>query len=237
MLGAPTVDITNINTTNLTTNDNIEVYKQEVVLSCRNMISVAENALQKHPKLQKVTINEHAPRHDKTDVDPTRLKPNLAMFANATLAELLRSSSMNDRITIGKHSLDCTDYQIQRKFRNDGVHFNEADGKDAYTNSLIKIFHSIFPKSSSISSSSNSSEASYHDSCPQALYQQRMKSKLKTKSSSISSSSNSSEASYHDSCPQAMYQQRMKLKLKTAKRTTATTFTVPIHNRFDVLGN
>ena len=45
ILAAPTVDISNIDTSKLTLNDNIEVFKQEIVISCRNMFTVATNAL------------------------------------------------------------------------------------------------------------------------------------------------------------------------------------------------
>ena len=74
VLAAPSVDISNMNTARLTAKDNIEVFKQNVISSGHNMISVAENACKNHPELVKVVIMEHAPRYETHDVDPTGLK-------------------------------------------------------------------------------------------------------------------------------------------------------------------
>jgi hypothetical protein len=38
VLSAPTVDITNLDTSKLTTADNVEYFKQEVVVSCKNVL-------------------------------------------------------------------------------------------------------------------------------------------------------------------------------------------------------
>ena len=87
ILSAPTVDISNLDTSELRMNDDIEVFKQKVELSCENMVSIATNALFEHPEIEKVTIMEHAPRHDTASSDPTRLKARLAFFANKTLEQ------------------------------------------------------------------------------------------------------------------------------------------------------
>ena len=51
MLSAPTVDITNLDTAKVKASDNIEFYKQEIVISTKNMMTVAENAIGSNPKL------------------------------------------------------------------------------------------------------------------------------------------------------------------------------------------
>ena len=83
ILAAPTVDITNLNTSMLTQNDNTEVYKQHVTISCQNMLTVAYNALTAHPELTKVVLMEHPPRFDVIDADP---KPQLMKYANIAFA-------------------------------------------------------------------------------------------------------------------------------------------------------
>ena len=62
IIAAPTVDITNMDTSKLTRDDNIEVYKQKVSISCENVVAVAQNALSKHPELERIVIMEHSPR-------------------------------------------------------------------------------------------------------------------------------------------------------------------------------
>ena len=179
ILGAPTVDISNLDTTKINPGQNIEAHKQVVMISCQNIFSAAQNALTKHPQLKKVVIVEHAPRFDVSDMDPTGLKPKLAIFANSYFAQLWHSSPMKDRIVIGKHSLDCSGEQISARYRNDrsgrydGVHMYGSQGKTAYTNSVGQIIKSVLRSSQSSSSSPLSS--SLHSSCPQAQYQKSQK--------------------------------------------------------------
>ena len=87
ILSAPTVDISNIDATKVTSEDNIEVYKQKIAISCENMLTTANQALLTQPQLQSVVIMEHLPRFDLAIYDPTGLKAKLAKFANSTLAQ------------------------------------------------------------------------------------------------------------------------------------------------------
>ena len=61
VMSAPTVEITNINTSKLTENDNAAIYQEMVYVSCVNMFTCAENAAKENPNLKKVIIMEHAP--------------------------------------------------------------------------------------------------------------------------------------------------------------------------------
>ena len=127
------------------------------------MVTVAENAARKHPDLRKVTIMEHAPRFDENEVDPIGLKPRLAKFANSTIKQLVESSSMKDIIVVGRHQLDGGHdamYWDDRSGRYDGVHLYGREGKKMYTKSLIQMMKT---------------SPSYHDSCPQKLYQNKKK--------------------------------------------------------------
>ena len=53
VLSAPTVDITNLNTSNFQPSDSTEYLKDEVITSCKNMINMAENLLKKNQILKK----------------------------------------------------------------------------------------------------------------------------------------------------------------------------------------
>ena len=87
------------------------------------------------------------------------------------------SSSIKDRILIGKHGLDCGGDQIAARYRDswsgryDGVHMYGTNGKDAYTRSVLDIMKAALPTQSLASSSS------FHSSCPQTQYQGAQKKK------------------------------------------------------------
>ena len=153
-----------------------------VVESCQNMFKVAENAISRHPKLNKVVIMEHAPRHDVARVDPTKLKPKLAQYANSVLTEMLMSSEAKYLIMIGKHSLDISEDMVDAVFKDDwtggfdGVHMYNRRGASLYTNSLVQIFKALLSPHETESNGSSSSP-SFHDACPQAQYQERQREK------------------------------------------------------------
>ena len=131
------------------TSDNIEYYKQEVLISCKNMFTVAVEALQNKPSLVKVVIMEHAPRSDELCMDPVSLKPALATFANATFNHLWMESPWKSKIIIGAHNLQCSERTRITRFtddktkRYDGVHMYSESGKRAFTRSLINIFTQV----------------------------------------------------------------------------------------------
>ena len=144
ILSAPTEDISNLNTSKYVEDDNTEALKQNVIISCKNMFTTAQNALTTHPELQKVVITEHAPRSDPKEVDPLGLKTQLAKFANATFNQLWLSCPMKNRIQIGSHRLH--------------------DVEGSVTGSILHILNSALPVP-------NQTRSSYHDNCPQTRYQ------------------------------------------------------------------
>ena len=167
VMSAPTVDITNLDTTGLAPSGNTEYYKQEVIMSCQNMFNLAQASLNKHPNLSKVVIMEHTPRFDQPHVDPTSLKSKLARLANATLSQLLVISPLKDKIIIGRHSLmtsgdndaHFTRYQNYKTGRYDGVHLYGNTGCTDYTASVKQILMLALPED--------------HTNCMQAKYQSR----------------------------------------------------------------
>ena len=70
VLGAPTVDISNLDTSKVKPSDNIDGFKQKAEDSCKNMMNIAEESLSNNPNLEKVTIMNHTPRFDNSDLDP-----------------------------------------------------------------------------------------------------------------------------------------------------------------------
>ena len=174
IISAPTVDITNLNTRELSKNDNIEVYKQKVAISCENVVASAQNAAISHPELDSIVIMEHSPRFDEPRSDPTGIKPRLAEFANNTLATLIEHSGMKDKIILGKHSLDCPPdmvnawYCDEKTGRYDGVHLYGRRGHWAYTKSVLAILQDMLP-------SLESRVPSLHKTCPQANYARAQK--------------------------------------------------------------
>ena len=170
MLGAPTVDITNMDTSSARSEDPTDVFKKKVESSCKNMIQVAEKALTTHSSLKKVTIMNHAPRFDQENVDPLGLKPKLANYANSFLLELWLDSPQKENILIGSHNLQCSANTMTKRYtdehsgRYDGVHFYGRAGKQAYTESVIDIL------SSSVQPSANDD---FHTRCPKTKHTQK----------------------------------------------------------------
>ena len=175
VMGAPTVDISNIDTSRLTSNDNTEVYEQNIITSCHNIFAAAHKAIENNPNLQKVVITEHTPRYDEHHVDPTGLKHKLARFANTTFHQMRESSEYRDKIVIGEHGLLCVGDQFEARYRDektnkyDGVHMYGTFGMRAYTRSLTRILQSVL---STIPSNVSTTMAPInHTTCPQAKYQ------------------------------------------------------------------
>ena len=120
----------------------------------------------------------HAPRFDAENVDPEKLKSNLATFANSYFLELWLDSPMKNKMFIGSHTLDCSGdtrhrrYTDERTNRYDGVHLYGTAGKTAYTESVINILLSSFQTKNS-AQPSHPKQPSYnddHNSCPQAKF-------------------------------------------------------------------
>ena len=132
VMSAPTVDITNLDTSKLVSTDNNDLLQEKVMLSSHNMFNLAISSLQNNKNLSKVVIMEHPPRFDKREVDPTSLKPALVRLANSSLSYLWLNSPLKDKIVIGSHSLGNAGsgdtYQaryVTRTGRQDGYIFGE----------------------------------------------------------------------------------------------------------------
>ena len=165
VLSSPTADISNLESSQLTPNDNTEALKQAIVVSCKKIFTTAEKAVRDNPRIRKVVILEHPERFVTPEIDPVGFKPQLVRYANHVFGQLWFISPHKDKVVIGNHNLNLT-----------------------------QILKNVIPQPTK---PRNQPSSSYHDSCPQTLYQRRQKTTI------ISS-------------PQ---------------------FSVPLHNRFEILGN
>ena len=180
---APTVDITNLNTSQLSTNENTEYFQQKVVVSSQNMFSLAKQSLEQNPSLRKVILMEHPPRFDAKEIDPTSLKSKLARLANATLSQLWLNSHLKDKIIIGRHSLESTGFGDQHlaRYRNtrtgryDGIHFYGPSGCTDYTNSVKTILMLALSEINQTKSSKESgpAQSNNHSYFQQTRYQNK----------------------------------------------------------------
>ena len=169
VLAAPTVDISNLDTSNVKPSDSTDLFKEKVGKSCQNMLKVAQDALENHTGLKNITIMNHAPRFDSKDVDPVGLKPILANFANSYLLELWLDSPKKNNIFIGSHNLNSSvnvrhsRYTDDRTGRFDGVHLYGSAGKTAYTDSVLNILLSSLQVQAQASKSKDDGD---HTWCP-----------------------------------------------------------------------
>ena len=167
LLQSGSVDISNLNTRD-NPQEFIEYFKQETILSAKNIFAVGQNALHLQPSLQKVVIMKQIPRYDPSETDPLSLKPALSQLFNNTLTEEWMNCADKSRVLIGGHNIECTGAVRESRYREtktgkfDGVHLYGSSGRKAYTNSVLNILQAA---------KLTSEEYEYHKTCPQANYQ------------------------------------------------------------------
>ena len=167
VMSAPSVDITNID----------EFTKEEaemvVINSCKNMVKIAEEALEEHRDLTKVVIMEHSPRFD------NETNSNLAILANSTLSQLWVLSPHKDRIAVGRHSLESPGigsthlgrYKNRTTGQYDGVHLYGSTGVRDYTDSIKTILMLALFDGQAVHPAVQPVHADDHTQCEQAQYQ------------------------------------------------------------------
>ena len=167
---AGSVDITNLKT-KVQPTKHFEYFRQETVISAKNLFSACENALKRNPNLKKVVIMKQTPRYDTTEADPSSIKPVLSQLFNNSVTELWMTSQLKDKIFVGNHTIDCTGSIREARYRNtktgryDGIHLFGSSGKKAYTNSVMNIL-----KQAGIVNPEFD-----HTNCPQTQFQAKQK--------------------------------------------------------------
>ena len=142
VLSAPTVDITNLNTSRLA-NNNTETLELQAIESSKNMFNIAQNSLTHNKNLNKVIIMVHTPRFD------DNIKAHLASLANSTLSQLWAISPLKEKINVGRHNLHSWDmdrdtailgqYEDINTGKYDGIHFYRPCGAKDFTESMNNI--------------------------------------------------------------------------------------------------
>ena len=180
VMSAPTVDITNIDTSNVAQKD---IYQQKVITSCNNMFNIAQKSLNQNPNLTKVVIMEHIPRFDSPDNGPSSLKPDLATLANVTIGQLWLNSPLKHKIFIGRHSLESSGagpahlarYENRYTGRFDGVHLYGKTGCEDFTNSVKSIRMLALAENKQLNTTDGIGTAHgyNHRNCAQAKFQKQ----------------------------------------------------------------
>ena len=150
VLGAPSVDISNQDTTKGIMEQNVI----ETIASSIAMVESAEYAL-KTGKVNQVILTEHIPRYDTEEKD--KHKPELARLANKELHKARDSSEYAKNILVGQHTgLDYDGRMRINRFTSDhtnglhgrhirmgkydGIHMYSQSGAEALTSSILSIF-------------------------------------------------------------------------------------------------
>ena len=169
ILQSGSVDITNLNTKD-NPKEYMEYFRQETVMSAKNLFSAATNALKVQPSLRKIVIMKQIPRFDPPHVDPLALKASLSLLFNTSLTSLWMESPDKEKIHVGNHNIDCTGAIKEARYRHtksgkfDGIHLLGSSGQKAYTLSVLNIL-----KAAKVTSFDHD----YHQSCNQFKYQTR----------------------------------------------------------------
>ena len=150
VLGAPSVDISNQDTSKGVLDENVA----ETMASSIAMVEIAENAL-KTGKVKQVILLEHVPRYDTDAKDKD--KNDLANLANKELHKARNESEFSQNIFVGRHTgLECegsirasrftSDHSNKlhslniRMGKYDGIHMYSKAGAEALTKSILNIF-------------------------------------------------------------------------------------------------
>ena len=143
----------------------MEHFKQEAVISAKNLFQTAANALSGSSTLKKVVIMKQTPRYDPLNVDPLSLKPALSELYNNALTQEWMDCEYKDKIHIVNHNIECNGairkarYRETRTGRFDGIHLYDSSGQ-----SVLNILRAACV---------TTEEYDYHQTCPQYRYQHR----------------------------------------------------------------
>ena len=163
------VDITNLQTKENPSNYT-EYFKQEAIISAKNLFSAAVNSLSIQPTLEKIVIMKQIPRYDPAEVDPLSIKSALSQLFNTKLTDLWMDCPQKHKIVIGNHNIECAGaikesrYREPKTGRFDGIHLLGNSGRKFYTLSVLNILRVT---------ELISSDYNYHRSCAQYQYQAR----------------------------------------------------------------
>ena len=152
VLGAPSVDITNQDTSQGLMEENVI----QTIASSIAMVESAEYAL-KTGKVKQVILTEHLPRYDTEETDKHKPELAVARLANKELHKARDTSEYAKNIFVGRHTgLECEGRKRISRFtsdhtnglhgchvrmgKHDGIHMYSQRGAEALTDSILSIF-------------------------------------------------------------------------------------------------
>ena len=145
VLGGGTVEITNLNT-DVTPEENISGFKDEVIKASQKLFNLAECALHAYPSLERVVLLRRPPRFDPVSVDPLELKPQLSRLGDSVLFDMWCNSSLKKKITLGDHQISHQMSEDHYKVfghpnqeQYDGLHMHGHSGRHAFQESVLNI--------------------------------------------------------------------------------------------------
>ena len=240
VLQTGSIEITNIDV-NAAVNDprkHIEDAKKawfdKVEKDSYNLFEVAEQALKKSKSLKKVIIVKRLPRYDSNTDDILGIKPQLSNFANICYDQLwVKKGRPNNIQIVELDGLDSTDYLRNIVYGEntgnyDGLHLRGPHAARHFTYRAVQAVKSIIggfvkqPRKTNVKSN--------HRNCPQAKYQSANK-PTNQRSDKPGHSQSQGVNSGHQSAAGA--QGGRYSDVVTGKNK----YSVPVGNRFDVLGN
>ena len=236
VLQTGSIEITNINVSKATKNPkkNIEEYKKKwfakVEDNSENLFEVAERALKNSTSLKRVIIVKRLPRFDLSKDDDLGIKSELSNYANACYQQLWVKRGRPENIYIVQlDGLDSSNYIRKivygetNKENYDGVHLRGPHAARHLTYRVVQAIKSIITGSSEQQSHRNNKDN--HRDCPQAQFQsQRRSANQRTQNNGQSQSKGSNSG----------HQSSVRYSDVVAGRRQ---YSVPVANRFKVLGN
>ena len=149
VIGGGTVEITNLST-DVTPEEDISKFKDEVIKSSQSLFTIAESALHEHPSLEKVIILRRPPRFDPVSLDPLELKPQLSKLGDSVLFDLWCNSSFKKKIALGEHQIphlmNDDHYGVFGHPSNelyDGLHMRGPAGRQSFQESVLNILKNV----------------------------------------------------------------------------------------------
>jgi hypothetical protein len=239
VLQTGSIEITNIDVNNAVNDPkkHIEDAKkgwfEKVEKDSTNLFEVAEEALKNSKMLKRVIIVKRLPRYDSNKVDILGIKYQLSDFANMCYDQLwVKRGRPNNIHIVQLEGLDSTHYlhnivygEINAK-NYDGVHLRGPHATRHFTYRAVQAVKSIISESVKQPRKTNT-KSSNHRNCPQAQYQRR----TNQRSDKHGPSQSQGIKSGHQSTAGTQGVRYSDALTGNHK------YSIPVGNRFDVLGN
>ena len=208
----------------------LQTWFAKVEDNSENLFEVAEDALKNSTSLKKVIIVKRLPRFDPNKDDFLGIKPELSNYANACYDHFWVKRGRPENIHIVQlDGLNSSDYIRKivfgetNKENYDGVHHRGPHAARHLTYRVVQAIKSIITGSSEQKSHRNNKDN--HRDCPQAQFQsQRRTANQRTQNNGQSQSKGSNSG----------HQSSVRYSDVVAGRRQ---YSVPVANRFKVLGN